>query len=63
MPCCSSFPSNLDFRVALMYDEDDSNPEDSTGTVINDLQYAYADTYRLRRKSPTVPICAIRGIR
>ncbi len=31
----------FDFRVALMYDEDDSNPGDSTGTVINDLQYAY----------------------
>jgi hypothetical protein len=31
----------LDFKVALMYDEDESNPEDSTGTVINDLQYAY----------------------
>ena len=24
-----------------MYDEDDSNPGDSTGAVINDLQYAY----------------------
>src|SRR5271169_3091505 len=31
----------LDFHVALMYDEDESSPEDSTGTVINDLQYAY----------------------
>jgi hypothetical protein len=31
----------LGFKVALMYDEDDSNPEDSTGTVITDLQYAY----------------------
>jgi len=33
--------AQLDFKVALMYDEDESNPEDSTGTVINDLQYAY----------------------
>jgi hypothetical protein len=31
----------LDFRVALMYDEDDSNPGDSTGAVLGDLQYAY----------------------
>jgi hypothetical protein len=30
-----------DFKVALMYDEDDRNPESSTDTVIADLQYAY----------------------
>lgn len=30
-----------DFRVALMYDEDQSNPADNTDAVIVDLQYAY----------------------
>jgi hypothetical protein len=30
-----------DFKVALMYDEDDSNPGNSTDAVIVDLQYAY----------------------
>lgn len=30
-----------DFKVALMYDEDESNPADSTDAVIVDLQYAY----------------------
>lgn len=30
-----------DFKVALMYDEDDSNPANSTDAVIVDLQYAY----------------------
>ena len=30
-----------DFKVALMYDEDDSNPANSTDAVIGDLQYAY----------------------
>jgi hypothetical protein len=30
-----------DFRVALMYDEDDSNPANSTEAAIADLQYAY----------------------
>jgi hypothetical protein len=29
------------FKVALMYDEDDSDPQDSTEAVIVDLQYAY----------------------
>lgn len=33
--------SGSGFKVALMYDEDDSNPADSTSTVIEDLQYAY----------------------
>ena len=30
-----------DFKVALMYDEDESNPAESTDAVIVDLQYAY----------------------
>jgi hypothetical protein len=30
-----------EFKVALMYDEDDKNPASSTETVISDLQYAY----------------------
>jgi hypothetical protein len=30
-----------DFKVALLYDEDESNPADSTDAVIVDLQYAY----------------------
>jgi len=30
-----------DFKVALMYDEDDRNPANSTDAVIVDLQYAY----------------------
>ena len=29
------------FKVALMYDEDDSEPGNETNAVINDLQYAY----------------------
>jgi hypothetical protein len=33
--------SGKDFQVALMYDEDESNPGDSTDAVIVDLQYAY----------------------
>ncbi len=30
-----------DFKVALMYDEDDSDPANATDAVISDLQYAY----------------------
>jgi hypothetical protein len=30
-----------DFKVAIMYDEDDSGPGDSTDAVLVDLQYAY----------------------
>ncbi|MGA2991940.1 MAG: endo-1,3-alpha-glucanase family glycosylhydrolase [Candidatus Korobacteraceae bacterium] len=29
------------FKVAIMYDEDESSAGDTTGAVINDLQYAY----------------------
>jgi hypothetical protein len=30
-----------DFKVSIMYDEDDSDPGDSTEAVLVDLQYAY----------------------
>ena len=33
--------SDKDFKVAIMYDEDDSDPAAETDTIINDLQYAY----------------------
>ena len=33
--------ADKDFKVALMYDEDDKNPANSTDAVIGDLQYAY----------------------
>ena len=30
-----------DFKVAIMYDEDDSDPANETDTIISDLKYAY----------------------
>jgi hypothetical protein len=39
------------FQTAIMYDEDTQDPENSTGIVIEDLQYAY-DHY-IGPKSPT----------
>jgi len=33
--------ADKDFKVAIMYDEDDSDPSAETDDIINDLQYAY----------------------
>ena len=43
MPCCSSLrTADPDgFKVALMYDEDDSDPANATDAVLADLNYAY----------------------
>ncbi|HWR35458.1 MAG TPA: endo-1,3-alpha-glucanase family glycosylhydrolase [Clostridia bacterium] len=50
-----------DFKVALMYDEDDSNPGNATDAVINDLRYAYVRYISHHATEPREPYLRYHG--